>query len=369
MKNKKPILVVFMIIICLASYSQDTIYIVKGEEVIGKYATSDIDSMIFQPPTIVSHDYQTPNADFEAWGTSIGQGDSVSFIDTSYNEPTNWYWSFEGGEPTTSTERFPVVKYYTPGEYDVTLIVSNLAGKDTLVKDNMIKVINTKVAPVPQIEVNSSNVIIVNNSIQFLDNSKFKPTIWSWVFEGGTPSHSNQQNPIISYTDSGSFRVTLIVENQYGTDSLTLTNYVNVNDRAKAIDFNGELQVYPIDLPINGKVNWGNGNNVYINYTWSQTDGKTNTKNITNNYGVGSYAAYVCDTLNSFGHSDWYLPASKELDAIYANKEIIGGFSDTYYWSSSQLNEQIAYLIQFGKGTSYYHPKNYNAKVRCVRRP
>ena len=59
-------------------------------------------------------------------------GDSVSFFDESEDgDPSSWNWTFAGGNPTTSTQRDVKVQYNTPGNYDVTLTVSNTAGSDT----------------------------------------------------------------------------------------------------------------------------------------------------------------------------------------------------------------------------------------------
>jgi PKD repeat protein len=60
-------------------------------------------------------------------------GDSVSFTDDSYGGPlTNYTWIFQGGSPSTSSSPNPKIVYNNPGHYDVTLIVSNTAGADTL---------------------------------------------------------------------------------------------------------------------------------------------------------------------------------------------------------------------------------------------
>src|SRR5262249_45010788 len=45
----------------------------------------------------------------------------------------------------------------------------------------------------------------------FIDQSTNEPTAWQWIFEGGSPPTSNEQNPTnICYNEPGSFDVTLI---------------------------------------------------------------------------------------------------------------------------------------------------------------
>ncbi|MBE0639666.1 MAG: S8 family serine peptidase [Bacteroidales bacterium] len=85
-------------------------------------------------------DLHDPIANFMADSTNIVEGDSVHFTDLSQNNPNTWEWQFEGGTPETSKEQDPVVVYNTFGSYDVTLVVSNSYGADTLSISNYITV-------------------------------------------------------------------------------------------------------------------------------------------------------------------------------------------------------------------------------------
>ncbi len=81
-----------------------------------------------------------PDAKFTADTTAIQPGETVHFTDTSANEPTSWYWEFEGGSPSTSTLQNPAVRFNTAGAYDIKLVATNLGGSDTLVKVDYIMV-------------------------------------------------------------------------------------------------------------------------------------------------------------------------------------------------------------------------------------
>src|SRR6056297_426401 len=81
-----------------------------------------------------------PVADFSAGSTTVTEGESVNFSDQSSNNPTSWEWSFEGGDPSTSTQQNPSVTYNTTGTYQVSLTVSNSAGSDSETKSNYITV-------------------------------------------------------------------------------------------------------------------------------------------------------------------------------------------------------------------------------------
>ncbi|MEO5673750.1 MAG: T9SS type A sorting domain-containing protein [Chitinophagales bacterium] len=65
--------------------------------------------------------------------------------------------------------------------------------------------------------------------INFFDSSINNPTAWQWEFPGGDPSFSIDQNPIsICYATPGTYDVTLITTNAYGSDTLTLSDYITV---------------------------------------------------------------------------------------------------------------------------------------------
>ncbi|MCK5080213.1 MAG: PKD domain-containing protein, partial [Bacteroidales bacterium] len=85
-------------------------------------------------------DLYDPQADFMADTTFIEEGDTIQFTDLSGNDPTSWEWQFEGGAPATSSNQNPAVIYNPPGLYDVTLIVTNEYGTDTLTIEDYITV-------------------------------------------------------------------------------------------------------------------------------------------------------------------------------------------------------------------------------------
>jgi len=63
-------------------------------------------------------------AGFTSDVTSTCEAGEVQYYDESVGTPTAWDWTFEGGEPASSTEQDPLVTYNTAGTYDVTLTVT-----------------------------------------------------------------------------------------------------------------------------------------------------------------------------------------------------------------------------------------------------
>nr|NQU91782.1 S8 family serine peptidase [Bacteroidota bacterium] len=70
--------------------------------------------------------------------------------------------------------------------------------------------------------------LMPGTAIEFTDQSVGIPDSWSWTFEGGTPASSTQQNPSVTYNSAGTFDVTLTVENDYGSTTITKQDYINV---------------------------------------------------------------------------------------------------------------------------------------------
>jgi hypothetical protein len=102
--------------------------------------------------------------------------------------------------------------------------------------------------------------------------------------------------------------------------------------------------------------------------------GSANTDKIIAQNGAGmDYAAGLAREYNGGGYSDWYLPSKDELNKLYLNRVVIGGFDAApghYYWSSSEFeaNVNLGWIQGFGDGCQlrdeYIDDKN---GVRAVR--
>jgi hypothetical protein len=121
---------------------------------------------------------------------------------------------------------------------------------------------------------------------------------------------------------------------------------------------------------------WSNIDNIEIgSVSQDPYDGQANTLAIINQAGHITSAAYLCDTLNSGGFSDWYLPSSFELAACNQASHIVSrvlgnqnGFKFEYYWSSTEGNPQGAWRLGFFDNYAQYVAKNLTYRVRAVRK-
>ena len=80
--------------------------------------------------------------EFNANMTHVAPGESVNFTDDTWGAYlVSWEWTFEGGDPATSTLQNPSVTYHEIGSYDVTLTVTNRNGQvETITKHDYINV-------------------------------------------------------------------------------------------------------------------------------------------------------------------------------------------------------------------------------------
>ena len=259
----------------------------------------------------------------------------VQFTDNSTANVTNWFWTFEGGSPTSSTEQNPIVTYESAGTYDVVLEVSNSAFTNVLTQMSFISVQDIPTAgfdfSANQLQYNFTNTSTNSTSyfwefgdgetsnlenpthtyledgtytvrltttndcgsdvvetivqvvsevqagmganvtsgcaeleVQFTDNSTANVTNWFWTFEGGSPTSSTEQNPIVTYESAGTYDVVLEVSNSTFTDVLTQNSLISVQDVPDA-DFSFDvtnLEVIFQNLTTNGvSYNWDFGDN------------------------------------------------------------------------------------------------------------
>ena len=160
-----------------------------------------------------------PVADFEADPTEICEGDPVYFTDLSTNNPDTWNWTFDGGDPETSSDQEPEeIYYYYAGAYDVTLEVSNSAGSDVMTKEEYITVYPVAI---PEF----SYTIVNDNEVHFTNTSQ-EATNYYWDFDDG--DDSNEENPIHTYTQDGGYYVTLYASNDDCTDYEQFSLWVEI---------------------------------------------------------------------------------------------------------------------------------------------
>jgi hypothetical protein len=95
--------------------------------------------------------------------------------------------------------------------------------------------------------------------------------------------------------------------------------------------------------------------------------GNQNTTDIMAGCTTVAGAAKLCNDLVLGGYDDWYLPSKDELNKLYINQSVIGGFSLFNYWSSTESSNNEALLQNFTSGNQQVGYKDGNNYVRAVR--
>ena len=176
--------------------------------------------------TLLASPCNLPNPQFAASQTQTCTNSSVTFSDQSSGNVIGWQWYFDGGTPSTSNVQNPVVTYSQPGQYGVSLIVTNSNGSQAATIMNYIHVIAS-----PQIPV----VSLSGNTIS---TSSF--SAYTWIFNSTALPYSNVQS--FTVTQDGYYQV--LVNNGAQCSALSDSIYVGINKVSNVYDEKSIL-IYP----------------------------------------------------------------------------------------------------------------------------
>lgn len=105
-------------------------------------------------------------------------------------------------------------------------------------------------------------------------------------------------------------------------------------------------------------INAGLKNTTIIIANQASIDGEPFAASICNEY-------YVTD--NGVTYGDWYLPSRHELELLFAQKNLVGGFFTENYWCSTETNQFFAYQLHFNTGAVTPNQKSLLNRVRAIR--
>lgn len=279
---------------------------------------------------------------------------TVQFVDSSQGAQT-WFWDF--GDGTTSTQQSPTHTFPTQASYTVTLTVTN---NTTGCVDSF-----KKALPIgtPQAKISSDTTQgCLALKISFKDSSIFASS-WLWLFGDGTSS--SLQNPVHTYSDTGKYTVTLIINpGQACTDTVVEVNYITVFGIKAALVAVPTLGCSPLTVAFKdsstsylGTINswtwaFGNGDSAFVQnptYTYVSNSNVNYTVRLTVRDNNGCRATRVFNSIRVFNPvadfiSDTVVcpgePASFTNQSVGAN---------TYQWffgdgtSSTQANPTHTY--------------------------
>ena len=222
--------------------------------------------------------YPKPTAIFRAAWTVGSPPRKVTFTDISENNPTSWHWDF--GDGFISGDQHTTHIYTEPGVHTPRLTVSNKSGSDT--SKATIDILYPCTNPDGGhgaldcigfdrvkcgdgtwgvIEANSAECGYPSpmasfvcekvpgdppRTYQFTDTSENFPASWSWDFGDG--STSTDQDPSHTYTNDGTYEVTLTVTNPVG-DDVTISEIVVTTSLIELPEFLEDAIDYITSLP------------------------------------------------------------------------------------------------------------------------
>jgi len=191
----------------------------------------------------------------------------VSFTDLSTGNPTSWKWDLGNG--TISFLQNPSVTYFTPGQYNVKLIVRNAAGVDSLVKNQFITVQASPVISFVADPLTGCYPLPVQfNDLSTAGSGSIVKREWDF----GDGNISSVQNPQHVYGAAGSYNVSQRITNTAGcATTLTKPQYIQINTGVKAGFTNSTPNSCNPPVTINF-INQSTGTGV-LNYQWDFGDG------------------------------------------------------------------------------------------------
>lgn len=269
--------------------------------------------------------------------------------------------------------------------------------------------------------------INTGEKVLFTDISKGNPLTWSWIFNGGTPFISSEQNPMVTYSTPGVYAVSLTVTDEITNNAVVKSEYIEVVEFScgNNIVDNRDFNVYGT-VPINNrcwlKRNLNAGTFVQSNlaladnnviekrcfnnepslcdifgglYTWDELM-KYNAAALSGICPTGfivptqqiysELIAYAGGTdvaggvLKQEGTALWHIPNTGATDSLgfeaipsgYLLQNVyMDLYKNTYLWTSdtASASEAFAVLLQYNTSTTQVvaQSKYMAATLRCVR--
>lgn len=191
--------------------------------------------------------------------------------------------------------------------------------------------ISGSVNAAPNAAILQNNTACENGTVNFTDASVPAATSWTWYFPGSSTPTSNAQNPSASWTTAGTYTVSLVSTNGFGTDSTSTVITVNAGPVADA----GNDTAYCSNNYILLQASGGSF------YSWQPTAGLTNPNqastgiliSATETYSVTVTDAAGCSSVDSVTVTVKSLPAF----SVAASPSTIC-LGDTVQMTASNIN-------------------------------
>jgi PKD repeat protein len=239
-----------------------------------------------------------PEASFTFSPAEPVVGQVVRFTDTSGGGTAeSWEWDFDDGDG--SSARNPTHSFSEEGYYEVRLTVTNSAGESDV--SEVFNVWSNEDQPEASFTFSPAEPL-VGEAVKFTDTSGGGPgESWAWGFGDGDVSIA--RNPTHSFSEEGSYQVSLRVENSGGHSSVIEEVTVSLNEAMPEASFTFSPAAPVVGQGVRFTDTSGGGPGE--SWAWAFGDGDvSNARNPTHSFSEeGSYEVKLTAT-NSTGHSD-----------------------------------------------------------------
>jgi PKD repeat protein len=210
---------------------------------------SDADFAIIGVPQNVAVNWICPDSIYVSWNAVSGATDyEVSMLGDVYMDSM-----------TTTTATTALIINPNPGTIDswfsVCAKVNGSKGRRAVAINS--QPINIGCIAPPLADFSTSGSSGCTGNVSFIDASFNQPNYWLWDFGDGTIS--NQQNPVHTYLQAGTFDVSLFVSNGLGQDSIFQSSAVSINFMPAPITYNDTSYISPANFILTAaanSVNW-----------------------------------------------------------------------------------------------------------------
>ncbi len=203
--------------------------------------------------------------------TTLCSGTCRYFTASAYNTPATYQWIFQGGTPATSIATSPNVCYTSPGDYDVTLIMVNAYGSDTIFYNNYVHVLNTTF--VLNANICAGDTFNLNGNLLTASGTYNIDTLTSFM---GCDSFLNLQLTVVNAGTSNSSAGICAGDtfNFYGASLTTAGNYSHIISTGMGCDSFINLQLTVLNATSHSQIQkLCDGDSIFLQSAWQTTAG------------------------------------------------------------------------------------------------